>query len=183
MFGILTTENILKCAKLKIRINELQKKRKLNLKRFESYAEKKEKEIDELEHELEHELRKSNQEMEFMRYTTKQRNNEFMSNTNPEMFTQNIQLNQWLSTATSNLHKISNEVRETKQQFDDYKKQAAEINSVLIGSQQKKALENEQLRLQLAEALRSQQSDKWVMLFHKKTTEKPMYSSLNINLL
>ena len=106
-----------------------------------------------------------------------------MSNTNPEMFTQNIQLNQWLSTATSNLHKISNEVRETKQQFDDYKKQAAEINSVLIGSQQKIALENEQLRLQLAKALRSQQSDKWVMLFHKKTTEKPMYSSLNINLL
>ena len=57
-----TMEEILKIAKLKNKIKELELKRALNLEEQESYAERKEKEIDGLEREL----RKSNQEKEFM---------------------------------------------------------------------------------------------------------------------
>ena len=113
-----TMEEILKIAKLKNKIKELELKRALNLEEQESYAERKEKEIDGLEREL----RKSNQEKEFMRYTTKQRNDEhhqFMSNAYDQTFTQNIQLSDWLNTTTSNLHEKRREVRAAKQQFED----------------------------------------------------------------
>jgi len=146
-------EKILKCAKLKIRIDELQRKRELDSNRFKSYAVRKEKEVDELEHEL----RKSNQKKEFMRYTTKQHNDEheeFMSNAYAQTFTQNIQLRDWVNTTTSNLNDRSNELRLTRQQFDEYRKKAVENQATLIDSHQKIALENEQIRLQLAELVR-----------------------------
>lgn len=146
-------EEILKIAKLKTRINELTRKHALNRNRFDSYAERMEKEIDELEHEL----RKSNQEKEFMRYTMKRRDDEhdeFISNAYAQTFTQNIQLRDWLNKTTSNLQVITSELRATNKQFEDYRKQAVESESIMIEEQQKIALENEQLRRQLAESLR-----------------------------
>ena len=111
-----TMEEILKIAKLKNKIKELERKRALNLEEYESYAERKEKEIDGLEREL----RKSKKEKEFMRYTTKRRNDEhdqFISNAYDQTFTQNVQLRDWLNTTTSNLHEKRREVQAAKQQL------------------------------------------------------------------
>ena len=47
-----TMEEMLKRAKVKNKIKELERKRALNLEEYESYAERKEKEIDGLEREL-----------------------------------------------------------------------------------------------------------------------------------
>ena len=148
-------EEILKIAELKNKIKELERKRALNLDENERYAERKEKEIDGLEREL----RKSNKEKEFMRYTTNDEHDQFISNAYDQTFTQNIQLRDWLNTTTSNLHEKRREVQAAKQQFENYKKQAVEDQALLVDAKQKIALENEQLRRQIAEALRLQQAD------------------------
>ena len=146
-------EAILVCARVKAHIDELERKRALDMNRFYSYASRREKEIVELEHAL----RKLKQERDLIWHQKTQPNderNEFMSNAYGQTFAKNIQLRDWLNTTKGQLDEKSSELKGTQKRFEEYKKQAVENTTVLIDLKKKAALENEQLRLQLAELVR-----------------------------